>query len=139
MGAAIAISLLVSFTLTPMLASRLLRLPPATGRRKSFLERFSDWFYKPIERVYLSMLGFVLRHRWVIVLAAFGTLGSCVPLVKAVPKAFLPKNDEAQFQIDPRATRAVPQGKGVGGGHLGCQALQRPVPLAGGRLAAVPH
>src|SRR5205814_6395078 len=68
MGAAIAISLLVSFTLTPMLASRLLRLPPATGRRKTVLERFSDWFYKPIERVYLSMLGFVLRHRWVIVL-----------------------------------------------------------------------
>jgi len=123
MGAAIAISLLVSFTLTPMLASRLLRLPPAGGRRKSFLERFSDAFYRPIERVYLSMLGFVLRHRWVIVLAAFATLGSCVPLVKAVPKAFLPKNDEAQFQIDVR----TPEGNSLAATQIAAERIAREV------------
>ena len=37
-----------------------------------------------------------------VVLAALGTLVSIVPLIKAVPKAFLPKNDEAQFEIDVR-------------------------------------
>src|SRR6185436_20507492 len=107
MGAAIVISLLVSFTLTPMLASRLLRLPPEGGRRKNILERFTDAFYKPIERVYMAMLRFVLRRRWVIVLAAIVTLGSMVPLIKRVPKAFLPKNDEAQFQIDVRTTEGT--------------------------------
>src|SRR4029079_9852137 len=46
MGAATLISLLVSFTLTPMLSSRLLKLSPAGGRRKSILERFTDAFYR---------------------------------------------------------------------------------------------
>src|SRR5215471_14068086 len=66
MGAAIAISLLVSFTLTPMLSSRLLRLedPAAGGGRSVFqgigyiLKRISDAFYRPIEKVYMGMLGF---------------------------------------------------------------------------------
>jgi hydrophobic/amphiphilic exporter-1 (mainly G- bacteria), HAE1 family len=62
MGAAIAISLLVSFTLTPMLSSRLLKLNPDGTHRKNFLERLSDAFYKPIERVYMGMLGFLFRE-----------------------------------------------------------------------------
>ena len=63
MGAAIAISLFVSFTLTPMLASRWLRLDPrpASERRKSFLERFVDGFYRPIEPGYMHILGFLFR------------------------------------------------------------------------------
>jgi len=123
MGAAILISLLVSFTLTPMLSSRLLRLHPEGERRKTILERFTDSFYQPIERVYLAMLRFALNHRWVIVLAAFGTLGSCVPLVKAVPKAFLPKNDEAQFQIDVR----TPEGTSLAATEIAAERIAREV------------
>jgi len=101
MGAAIAISLFVSFTLTPMLASRWLRLNPRpdSERKKSALERFVDAFYRPIERSYLKMLSFSLDHRWVVVLASLAALASIVPLAAAVPKGFLPKNDEAQFEI----------------------------------------
>lgn len=101
MGAAIAISLFVSFTLTPMLASRWLRLDPRPDaeRKKSALERLVDAFYKPIERSYLKILSFSLDHRWVVVVACLGTLVSIVPLGAAVPKGFLPKNDEAQFEI----------------------------------------
>src|SRR5262245_5982281 len=123
MGAAIVISLLVSFTLTPMLSSRMLRLHPEGQRRKTILERFTDAFYKPIERVYLSMLRFSLRHRWVIVLAAFATLGSCVPLVQKVPKAFLPKNDEAQFQIDVR----TPEGTSLAATQIAAERVAREV------------
>jgi hydrophobic/amphiphilic exporter-1 (mainly G- bacteria), HAE1 family len=101
MGAAIAISLFVSFTLTPMLASRWLRLDPRPDaeRKKSALERLVDAFYKPIERSYLRILAFSLDHRWVVVVACFAALFSIVPLGAAVPKGFLPKNDEAQFEI----------------------------------------
>ena len=76
MGAAIAISLFVSFTLTPMLASRWLKLDtrPASERRKSILERLVDGFYLPIERVYMKVLAFVMRHRWIVVLAAVGAI-----------------------------------------------------------------
>jgi len=123
MGAAILISLLVSFTLTPMLSSRLLRLPPAEGRRKSILERFTDAFYRPIERAYMAMLRFSLRHRWLVVLAALGTLVSIVPLIKAVPKAFLPKNDEAQFQIDVR----TPEGTSLAATQIAVERIAREV------------
>jgi hydrophobe/amphiphile efflux-1 (HAE1) family protein len=123
MGAAIAISLLVSFTLTPMLASRLLKLPPAGGRRKSILERFTDAFYRPIERTYMGMLRFSLRHRWIVVLASFATLISIGPLIKRVPKAFLPKNDEAQFQIDVR----TPEGTSLAATQIAAERIAREV------------
>src|SRR6185295_12451803 len=101
MGISIAISLFVSFSLTPMLASRWLRLDPrpAEERTKNWLERFVDMFYRPVERLYLKVLGLSIDHRWVIVLASVLALVAIGPLVKREPKVFLPKNDEAQFEI----------------------------------------
>jgi hydrophobe/amphiphile efflux-1 (HAE1) family protein len=97
MAFAIAVSLLVAFTLTPMMASRWLkpRPPPGSQARKPVLERVVDAFFSPIERGYLRALGWVMRHRWVVVLAAAGALAST--------KGFLPRNDEAQFEILVRA------------------------------------
>jgi len=104
MAGSIAVSLLVSFTLTPMLAARLLKPASAHGRaRKPLLERIVDVFYRPIERAYTALLGFVIVRRYIVVIAAFATLGSCVPLFKAVPKSFLPLNDEAQLLVSVRA------------------------------------
>ncbi|HZH18014.1 MAG TPA: efflux RND transporter permease subunit [Archangium sp.] len=105
MGASIAVSLLVSFTLTPMLCARWLSpAPPADGghHRKPFLERATDVIYLPMERAYERSLRWVMAHRWVAVVASVVTLGSCAPLMGAVPKGFLPKSDEAQFQLSVR-------------------------------------
>ena len=57
MAFAIAVSMLVSFSLTPMLAARWLK-PRATARarRPSLLERGVDVFYRPIERAYMVVL-----------------------------------------------------------------------------------
>jgi HAE1 family hydrophobic/amphiphilic exporter-1 len=107
MAFSIAISMLVSFSLTPMMASRLLKEKPA-GRR-SFGDRLVDVFYLPVERAYVAVLGFAMRHRWVVVLAAIGTLASFVPLIKKVNKGFLPVNDEARLQLQVRA----PEGTGL--------------------------
>jgi hydrophobe/amphiphile efflux-1 (HAE1) family protein len=125
MASAIAISLLVSFTLTPMLASRWLRLDlrPASERRKSVLERLVDWFYRPIERLYMHVLGYVIDRRWIVVLAAFAAVGSCVPLVKKVPKGFLPKNDEAQFEISVR----TPEGTSLAATQIAAERIAREV------------
>ena len=67
-----------------MLASRWLRLDPrpAGERKKYLLERVVDVFYRPIERVYMRILAYVIDRRWIVVIAAFATLGSCVPLVQ---------------------------------------------------------
>jgi hydrophobe/amphiphile efflux-1 (HAE1) family protein len=124
MGAAIAISLLVSFSLTPMLASRWLRRHiGGEVNRKTALERLVDYFYRPVERLYLRVLGFAIDHRWVVVIASILTLFSTVPLIKKVPKGFLPKNDEAQFEISVR----TPEGTSLASTALAAERIARDV------------
>src|SRR6202012_4391649 len=94
MAFSIAVSMLVSFSLTPMMASRWLKSHVAAA--PSLGQRIVEWFYRPIERLYSRVLAFVMRHRWIVVVAATFTLGSCVPLAMAAPKGFLPVNDDAR-------------------------------------------
>ena len=99
MAFSIGVSLIVRFSLTPMLSARWL-----SGHGSgNFLTRIVDVFYRPIERVYMAMLAFCLRHRWVIVLACCATLGSCIPVAKSLPGSFLPLDDKAKFQVTLRA------------------------------------
>ena len=101
MAFAIGVSMIVAFTLTPMMASRMLPLPAPAGeeRRKSWLERGSNFMYRPIERLYSSVLAFCLRRRWVVGIAIVATFGLTMPMCKTVGCDFLPPNDEAQFEI----------------------------------------
>ncbi|MDQ3365058.1 MAG: efflux RND transporter permease subunit [Myxococcota bacterium] len=101
MAFAIGVSMIVAFTLTPMMAARWLPPPPPPGeeRRKSWLERGSDFIYRPIARVYSGILAFCLRRRWVVGLAIVGSCATMVPLAKQVGGDFLPPNDEAQFEV----------------------------------------
>jgi hydrophobe/amphiphile efflux-1 (HAE1) family protein len=105
MAFAIFVSLIVSFSLTPMLSARMLRpsLPEGATARKPLLERMVTAFYRPIEGGYMVLLRFSMRHRWVIVVLSCATLGSCVPLFQAVPRGFTPPNDVAEFDVNMRA------------------------------------
>jgi HAE1 family hydrophobic/amphiphilic exporter-1 len=98
MAIAIAVSLLVSFTLTPMMSSRWLR-------REDLHEKSSreHGIYGLIERTYLRMLDWSMDHRWVIVVFMLVALVAIVPLGMAVNKNFLPSDDESQFQVQARA------------------------------------
>ena len=110
MAAAIFVSLFVSFTLTPMLCARWLKAHPlGATTKKPWLERVVDVFYGPIERGYMRLLGAVMKRRWLVVLACCLSLGSCIPLAKAVPASFMPENDDAQFNVSVRA----PEGTSV--------------------------
>jgi hydrophobe/amphiphile efflux-1 (HAE1) family protein len=108
MAFAIGVSLIVSFTLTPTLAARWL-VPHRGDRPKNVLERSVDVFYRPIERAYMAVLGWVMRRRWVLLLACAGVMGSCVPIAKALPGGFLPVDDQGQFEINMR----VPEGQSL--------------------------
>lgn len=107
---AIAVSLLVSFTLTPMLAARLIkrsndaeegplerRIEPADHGSKE------SRFYRPIDRAYTRMLTWSMAHRWVILVACILVIVSIVPLFTLVGKNFLPVDDQSQFEINVRA------------------------------------
>jgi HAE1 family hydrophobic/amphiphilic exporter-1 len=101
MAFAIGVSMLVSFTLTPMMAARMLAPPPPSGekRRKSIFERITDRFYNPIEHVYIAVLRFVLRRRWVMLIMLVVSCGSLAVTGPKVGFGFLPANDDAQFEL----------------------------------------
>jgi len=121
MAFSIAVSMLVSFTLTPMMASRWLTVHKAGV--KSAGERIVDAFYRPIERAYVAVLRVVMHRRWIVVTAAIVTLGSCIPLAGATNKGFLPVNDEARFQMQVRA----PEGASLGETRLTAERIARAV------------
>lgn len=102
MAFSIGVSLLVSFTLTPMMSARLLRNHDKPG----ILSKVVDVFYRPIERAYMALLGFSLRRRWVIMVMCGLVLGSCIPVAKSLPGSFLPIDDKAKFQV----TMRTPEG-----------------------------
>jgi len=101
MAFAIGVSLIVAFTLTPMMAARILPPPPPPGeeRRKSWLERGSDFLYRPIQRFYSAVLAFCLRRRWVVGIAIFSSCASLAVTTKQIGGDFIPPNDEAQFEL----------------------------------------
>ncbi|HEX3772534.1 MAG TPA: efflux RND transporter permease subunit [Polyangiaceae bacterium] len=107
MAFSIAISMFVSFTLTPTMAARILRAK--TSAKKTFGEKLVDAVYVPIEHLYVRVLAFVMRHRWIMAIAILATLMSFGPLIKKVKKGFLPLSDEARFQVSVR----TPEGTGI--------------------------
>jgi HAE1 family hydrophobic/amphiphilic exporter-1 len=95
---AILASMLVSFTLTPMLCSRFLKLSPKAAAQGA--AHHSGGFYgRFVERPYLWALSWGMRHRWAVVLAAVATFVSIVPLIMLVGKDFLPKDDQSEFEV----------------------------------------
>ncbi len=96
---AVLVSLLVSFTLTPMMSARLLRASDVTldphGRTRS-----RGGFYSWIDRGYSRSLVWSMKHRWFIGTLALAVMLSSIPLYKKVPQEFTPGNtDEGEFEI----------------------------------------
>jgi hydrophobic/amphiphilic exporter-1 (mainly G- bacteria), HAE1 family len=90
---ALAVSLLISFSLTPMLSSRYLKI--GHGGTSSKQSRF----YSLIDRSYGWLLTWSLQHRWVIVGASVITALCVVPLFRMVGKNFIPNDDQSEFEV----------------------------------------
>ncbi|HUQ69361.1 MAG TPA: efflux RND transporter permease subunit, partial [Planctomycetaceae bacterium] len=94
---AILISMLVSFTLTPMMCSRLLQPMDSQGQGAASRRGFYRW----IEAGYMGSLRFSMKHRWVVLLLSAGVIGSNVYLYKLVKQDYIPTNvDESEFEIN---------------------------------------
>jgi HAE1 family hydrophobic/amphiphilic exporter-1 len=93
-------SLYISFSLTPMLASRWLRKGEGFQRRRGFAERF-DRSYDRIEARYRGALAWALRHRGTVVLAGFGSLLAAGALAwQFLGFDFTPSNDRGQVKVE---------------------------------------
>ncbi|HUJ28811.1 MAG TPA: multidrug efflux RND transporter permease subunit [Myxococcales bacterium] len=88
---AIAMSAVVSLTLTPMMASRMLRgdHEKEHGRFYHLSERAFAW----MQDTYASGLKWVLDHEWLMVLVTLATVGFTIYLYVVVPKGLFPQQD----------------------------------------------
>jgi HAE1 family hydrophobic/amphiphilic exporter-1 len=102
---AVMVSLLVSFTLTPMLSARFLRPSDAEHDTKDskFFRRFSD--------PYKRMLVWSMTHRWAIVGLSVLVFLSTIPLFMMVGKSFIPQDDQSAFEV----TLKLPAGSSLEG------------------------
>ena len=96
---AVGVSLLVSFTLTPMLSSRFIKVRRGRGAHDSK----DSLFFRPIDRTYMAMLRWSMAHRWIVVTVCVLVIASIVPLFQAIGKGFTPTDDRSEFQVTVRA------------------------------------
>ncbi len=94
---AIMVSLFISFTLTPMLASRFLRHTddPRVREKKAHGGPLMQW----LSNRYTAVLRWSLDHRWLIIVAALVCIASIIPLGKMTKFTFIPQDDTSEFEI----------------------------------------
>ncbi|HKP10662.1 MAG TPA: efflux RND transporter permease subunit, partial [Blastocatellia bacterium] len=97
---AILVSLLVSFTLTPMMSARLLKTEDAASHGHD-AAKSRGGFYGLLDRFYMASLGFAMRHRIAIGVLALLVIFSSVPLYGVVRQDYLPSDvDESEFDVN---------------------------------------
>jgi HAE1 family hydrophobic/amphiphilic exporter-1 len=94
---AVLVSLFVSFSLTPMMSSRLLA---AGGGRGAGAPRSRGGFYARLDRGYARLIGWAMRRRAAVMLLAGGVIAAAVPIFARVGQEFVPADaDESEFEI----------------------------------------
>jgi HAE1 family hydrophobic/amphiphilic exporter-1 len=93
---AVAMSLFVSFTLTPMLCSRFLKLEPGeAGHAKSK----SGFVWRLIDGGYGWVLRGALRFKFLVVVLAILVILSTVPIGKVMGLALIPRDDQSEYEV----------------------------------------
>jgi multidrug efflux pump len=91
---AIAVSLVVSLTATPMMCARFLE--PKDARHGRFY-RWSERGFQALLALYARSLGWVLRHQRVTLCVTLGTIALNIYLYAIVPKGFFPQQDAGRI------------------------------------------
>ena len=93
LSVAIAVSMLVSLTTTPMMCGHLLKTHESHGRVYHFFEDLFEWNV----RLYGKTLSFALRHSFVTLMLLLVAVGLNVYLFVRVPKGFFPQQDNGRM------------------------------------------
>jgi HAE1 family hydrophobic/amphiphilic exporter-1 len=102
---AIFVSLVVSLTLTPMMASRFLRSEKQTKHGKFY--RWSERGFDALLRAYERGLDLVLRWRLTTLMVFFATLALSVYLFMVIPKGFFPQQDTGLITAASQAAQDI--------------------------------
>jgi HAE1 family hydrophobic/amphiphilic exporter-1 len=104
MAFAIMVSLLVSFTLTPMLSARWLKVKRHGKDEHSSKD---SRIFHAIDVFYTRLLEWAMEHRRIVAGVAVLVLMSSVPLFMIANKNFLPQDDQSEFEINMRAAEGT--------------------------------
>ena len=100
---AVSISLLVAFTLDPMLSSRFVRFIPLEERTRTrtgrFLERVGG-FYDRIDRRYHGLLEWAIDHPWKIVATAVVVFFASMSTLSVIGTEFVPQEERGEFAVN---------------------------------------
>jgi HAE1 family hydrophobic/amphiphilic exporter-1 len=110
-AAAVLVSLLVSFTLTPMMSARLLRSQDAAGHgSESGESRSRQGFYAHIDRAYEKLLRKTMAHRRLAAVLCVVVMIAAWPISRLVKVEYIPSDvDESEFEVNVNA----PEGTSV--------------------------
>ncbi|MBK4727373.1 MdtB/MuxB family multidrug efflux RND transporter permease subunit [Pantoea agglomerans] len=105
LAVAILISAIVSLTLTPMMCARMLSVESL--RKQNRFSRASEALFERIIARYGRLLQKVLKHQWLTLGVAFGTMALTVLLWLVIPKGFFPLQDNGIIQGTLQAPQSV--------------------------------
>ncbi|MEL7119471.1 MAG: efflux RND transporter permease subunit [Bacteroidota bacterium] len=91
----LVISLILALTLSPLLASWLLKYN--ANKKKSIVNRALDWL---IEKLYRPSLRFALRRGWIVLVGAIGLLFFSVSLFPSIGVSFFPTADKPMLLVE---------------------------------------
>jgi HAE1 family hydrophobic/amphiphilic exporter-1 len=104
MAFAVIVSLLVSFTLTPTMCGRWLKVKPRTEDDDHHVhDSKHSKIFGPIDRIYARMLEWSMAHRGLVSALAVAVLLSSVPMFRIVNINFTPQDDQSEFDVSLRA------------------------------------
>ena len=95
LSGAIAVSLVVSLTTTPMLSAKFLK--PHDPARQGRFSRWGEQAFTWLTREYERGLRWVLRHQGLVLLITLGTFFLTIYLYILVPKGFFPEQDTGRI------------------------------------------
>ncbi len=99
---ALICSLLLSLSLVPMLASKLLEPKKSARPPNAWVERITQKAEERFDRFnagYLKMLRFALRHRWLVISVALALFVISLFLTPLIGTEFLPPSDEGEVRV----------------------------------------
>lgn len=107
-AAAVMVSLLVSFTLTPVMSARMFRKRKGEHGSRHGEPASRAGFYGRIDRGYERLLRFSMHHRPTVIIVSLLLMASSVPLYKQIKQEYIPSNaDEGEFDVSVRAPEGV--------------------------------
>jgi hydrophobe/amphiphile efflux-1 (HAE1) family protein len=100
---AVAISLLVAFTLDPMLSSRFVRFIPLEERTRTKFGRFLEGvgtYYDRLDQQYHRLLSWAVEHPWKVVATATLVFFASMSTLGIIGTEFVPVEDRGEFVVN---------------------------------------